>query len=217
MGKLQLDSVQKSFGDKKILNDIYLECATGEIVGLLGRNGSGKSTLLKILFGSLTANSRFLRVNNKTILKNTPISAIKYLPQESFLIGNLKVKHSISLFLKNKNQQELLQLPLIQALLNQKIHNLSYGQRRTIEVLLLLYSESSFLLLDEPFNGLSPLSRHTIKDIILERKDKKGIIITDHDYRNVLSISDRILYMNDGHLKKINDPHTLMDYGYFTQ
>ena len=216
MSKLELDSVQKTYDGQKILNDVYLQCSTGEVVGLLGRNGSGKSTLLKIMFGSLTANSRFLRIDEKVYTGSKTIRDIKYLPQDSFLIKSISVKSTINLFLSGEYSRIVLELPIVKPLLRERVGHLSFGQRRTLEVLLLLFSESRFLLLDEPFNGLSPTSREVISKLIQERKEHKGIIITDHDYRNVISLSDRIMLMEYGNLRKIEDLDGLTSYGYLT-
>lgn len=214
MSKLQLDSVQKTYDSQKILNDVYLQFSTGEVVGLLGRNGSGKSTLLKIMFGSLPADSRFLRIDENVYPSSKTINDIKYLPQDSFLIKSINVKSTIKLFLSRQYSRIVLELPLVKPLLAERVGHLSLGQRRTLEVLLLLYSESRFLLMDEPFNGLSPTSRKIISKLIKERKEHKGIIITDHDYRNVISLSDRIMLMDNGNLRKIDDLDSLIQHGY---
>lgn len=216
MSKLQLDSVQKTYDGNKILNDVYLQCSTGEVVGLLGRNGSGKSTLLKIIFGTLDADSRFLKIDDRVFRETKIVSDIKYLPQDSFLIQSINVKNTIKLFLSRRCSRIVLDLPLIRPLLSERVGHLSLGQKRTLEVLLLLYSESRFLLLDEPFNGLSPTSREVISQLIQDRKMHKGIIITDHDYRNVISLSDRIMLMDHGNLREIHDPDHLAHYGYLT-
>lgn len=216
MSKLQLDSVQKTYDSQKILNDVYLQCSTGEVVGLLGRNGSGKSTLLKIMFGSLPADSRFLRIDENVYPSSKTINDIKYLPQDSFLIKSINVKSTIKLFLSRQYSRIVLELPLVKPLLVERVGHLSLGQRRTLEVLLLLYSESRFLLMDEPFNGLSPTSREVISQLIQERKEHKGIIITDHDYRNVISLSDRIMLMDNGNLREVDDLDRLTQYGYLT-
>lgn len=216
MSKLQLDSVQKTYDGNKILNDVYLQCSTGEVVGLLGRNGSGKSTLLKIIFGTLDADSRFLKIYDRVFRESKVVSDIKYLPQDSFLVQSINVKNTIKLFLSRKCSRIVLDLPLIRPLLSERVGHLSLGQKRTLEVLLLLFSESRFLLLDEPFNGLSPTSRELISQLIQDRKKHKGIIITDHDYHNVLSLSDRIMLMDHGNLREIHDLGHLVHYGYLT-
>ncbi len=104
MGDLHVDSVIKSFGTRQVLTDIFISCKKGEIVGLLGRNGSGKSTLLKIIFGSMQADAKFVRIGNKLITglcDNRKL--INYLPQHSFIPNHLKVGTIISLFCDKLN------------------------------------------------------------------------------------------------------------------
>lgn len=102
--KLHVDSIEKSLDNQKILKDIYLSCETGEIVGILGRNGSGKSTLLKIIFGTMTAENKFVRVGTKVIKKNFDNkNLIHYLPQNHFLPDHIKVKSIIALLCTREN------------------------------------------------------------------------------------------------------------------
>ena len=97
---LEIDSVQKYFNQKIVLSDVYLKCKTGEIIGLLGRNGSGKSTLLKIVFGILSADNKFIRVDGKVLFKNSDLlNEISYLPQENFIPSSFSVKISFPVHL----------------------------------------------------------------------------------------------------------------------
>src|SRR5690606_29515205 len=116
-----------------------------------------------------------------------------YLPQDNFLPNNVSIKRLIHLFLPKENRELLLENKYIQPLLGKMNQDLSGGERRIVEVLLLFHSEAEFILLDEPFNGISPLVRDYIVDCIKEMKSSKGIIITDHDYERVLNISDSIV------------------------
>ena len=218
MKELYVDSVRKSFGDKLVLSDIYLSCKKGEIIGLIGRNGSGKSTLLKIIFGVEKAENKFVRVNKK-ILKNVNDSRnlINYLSQENFIPGKLKIKNLINLFLPKKRRKELLEHKIIYPLLKKKFQNLSGGEKRITEILLLLNSECEFILLDEPFQGVSPIIRDLITENIHNQRTSKGIIITDHDYENVLKLADRILFLQDGALKPIRNKKELLECGYLTK
>ena len=94
---------------------------------------------------------------------------------------------------------------------------LSGGEKRILEVLLLLNSDADFILLDEPFNGVSPIIRELILEIIDDQKPEKGFIITDHDHENVLKIADRIYFLNNGSLKEINEKDALFETGYLTK
>jgi ABC-type multidrug transport system ATPase subunit len=218
MKNLHIDSIRKSYYDKLVLSDIFLSCRQGEIVGLLGRNGSGKSTLLKIIFGIESAENKFVRVDNK-VLKSFADSSklINYLPQDNFLPKEIKVQNIIKLFLPKKRRTQLVKNVFIKPLLQKKFKVLSGGEKRILEVLLLLNSEADFILLDEPFNGVSPIIRDHIMKIINDEKPNKGFIITDHDYANVLKVSDRILFLNNASLKEITEKKELIKHGYLTK
>lgn len=218
MNNLHVDSVRKSYRDKLILTDIFLSCKQGEIVGLIGRNGSGKSTLLKIIFGIENAENKFIRVNKK-ILQSFKESSkvINYLPQNNFLPKDFKIKTIINLFLPVNKRARLKENVFIKPLLQKKYQVLSGGEKRILEILLLLNSEADFVLLDEPFNGVSPIVREQIIKYITDEKPNKGFIITDHDYENVMRVSDKILFLKNSRLKKITDKMELIQHGYLTK
>jgi len=218
MSNLYVDSIVKSYNNKKILTDVFLSCKTGEIKGLIGRNGSGKSTLLKIIFGGENAENKFVKVDN-TLIKNVSDckNLISYLPQNSFLPKGIKIKTIISLFLDKKAQKSLLGNDFLKPLLHRTIREFSGGERRIIEILLIIHSKSKFILLDEPFNGVSPIIKEVIVKHIKEASVNKGIIITDHDYENVLSLADSIVFLKDGYLRKIEDSKDLIELGYLVE
>lgn len=214
MSKLHIDSITKSFGEKDILKDIYLNCKTGNISGLLGRNGSGKSTLFQIIFGSIKGDTQYIKLNN-TILQNQfdRKNKIAYLPQYSFLPRNIKIKNLIDLFCDKENSAKISRSELVQPFLNETPNTLSGGELRIVEVLLIIYSKAEFILLDEPFHSLSPKVVAEIKTIIKQQTDK-GFIISDHQYHDVLDISDDIFLLSDGHLKPIKDLTELKRFNY---
>ena len=215
MSKLHIDSVTKSFNGKKILQDIYIGCETGQIVGLLGRNGSGKSTLLKIIFGVIGSDSQFIRCHDK-VLKNISDrkNKISYLPQNFFLPKYETVKRLISHFCTKENASLLFSSALISPFLNEKPKNLSKGEQRLIETLMIIHSEADFILLDEPFHSISPKVCEELKKAILQQSKYKGIIISDHNYRDVLDISHQLYLLSDGYLKPIQDLKELQQYNY---
>lgn len=217
MTNLHVDSIRKSYKNKLILSDIYLSCNPGEVIGLIGRNGCGKSTLLKIIFGTESAENRYLKVGDK-VLRNFTDSRnlINYLPQANFLPKGCKVKNLIQLFTPEEQRIKLLEHDTIKPLLQKKVRFLSAGEKRILEILLLIHSQAKFILLDEPFNGLSPIMRNLILDILQREKADKGIIITDHDYDNVLKVADKILLLENANLKKINTKKELLAHGYLT-
>ncbi len=215
MNHLHVDSVRKYYGTKLILSDIFLSCKQGEVKALVGRNGCGKSTLLKIIFGSEKADYRFVKVDNK-VVKNISDAKnlISYLPQDNFLPNNIKIRKLINYFLGKVKAEKLKQNDFIKPLLNKTNNILSGGEKRIVEILLILYSDSNFILLDEPFNGVSPIVREQIISILRTHKNQKGIIITDHDYQNVIKIADNILFLKDGNLKEIKHKNELIELGY---
>ncbi|HNX67070.1 MAG TPA: ATP-binding cassette domain-containing protein [Bacteroidales bacterium] len=211
MSGLHVDSVMKSFGSAMILSDVFISCEKGEIVGLVGRNGSGKSTLLKIIFGSLRADSRFVRVDDKIINGISDVKGmISYLPQHGFLPHNLTVARSLSLLCGKTDFQAVAGHKLIYPLLNKTPHQLSSGERRIVEIFSILFSSARYVLIDEPFNGVAPIFKEEIKAIIKERSTSKGFIITDHDYRNVLDISTRLILLHEGSTTAINNREDLV-------
>ena len=215
MNKLHVDSVIKNFGLKLVLSGVFISCERNQIVGLLGRNGSGKSTLLKIIFGATDADNKFIRINNKIInslFHNRKL--VNYLPQDNFLPSHIKLKTIIRLFCNKENSSILAENELIKPFLDKKPNELSSGERRVIEVLLVAHSQAEYVLIDEPFNGVAPLFKNAIKNSISEQSKNKGFIITDHDYTNVLDISDKIFVLKDGNSKEINDISQLVKSGY---
>lgn len=218
MSILHIDSVTKSYDGNVILSDIFLSCKKGEIKGLIGRNGSGKSTLLKIVFGTEKPESKFVRIGNK-VIKNTSDgrNLINYLPQDNFLPNNISIKSLISLFLQKENRKIVLENPYVKPLLNKRNQDLSSGERRIIEILFIIHSSAEFVLLDEPFNGVSPIIGEYIIEYIQKMKSSKGFIVTDHAYENVINLADSIVYLQRGFLKAIKDKSELVELGYMTK
>lgn len=214
---LYADSIVRSFGLRKVLSDVVISCQIGEVVGFLGRNGSGKSTLLKIILGCTKADHKFVKVAGKPIKSLFQAAGqIRYLPQDNFLPAHVSMQDIISVFCTRERAKKLLLLDLIRPHAQKKSHELSGGERRIVEILMMIYSEADYLLFDEPFNGLAPLHIEIIKNLIRENSSKKGFIITDHDYRNVLDVSTRVILMHDGAVKTINHKTELIDWGYLT-
>lgn len=212
---LEVDSIRKSFGDKQVLTDIALKCQQGDIIGLLGRNGSGKTTLLKIVFGTLFTDYKFIRINEELLTQ--PFKSknkIAYLPQDNFLPKNITVNKVIDIYSDGFDRKGFLEDEILSKVTETKIGNLSGGESRYLEVKLLLNLDSIFVLLDEPFNGLSPVHVELIKTMILKKSSHKGIILTDHDYRNVLDVANKFYLLFDGGLKPIKTKQDLIDLGY---
>lgn len=218
MKQLYADSIMKSFGTNMVLSDVFISCKPGEIVGLLGRNGSGKSTIMKIIFGALKSDQKFVKVNGKMINSiHDRRRLIAYLPQDNFLPPHVKVKTMISMLCERDTSSRLMEKPYIAKMLNKKGRQLSGGEKRIIEIFLTIFSDAQYILLDEPFNGVAPLYIEDIKDTIRKESNSKGFILTDHDYRNILDVSERIILLHDGGTKEIEDDSELEKWGYLTK
>jgi len=212
---LHIDSVNKSYRGQLVLSDIYLSCKPGEIVGLLGRNGSGKSTLLKIIFGSVTAENSYIKIDSKRVTKPFEnFNKVRYLPQDNYLPKDVSIYKIIRLFGNRLDEEMMRNDPLISGYLQKTTRHLSGGEKRIVEILLMIYSKSPYILLDEPFNGVAPKNIEEIKSRIREQSKIKGIILTDHDYRDIVDVSTRILLLFDGGIKEIDNIDELQHWGY---
>ncbi|MDP2208431.1 MAG: ATP-binding cassette domain-containing protein [Bacteroidota bacterium] len=203
--KLVVDSIVFRYATKEILRGIYFDLELGSICGLYGINGSGKTTLIKIIAGLLkpASGSIFIagKVFNSPQLKDR-FSQISFLSQESFLPDDLRVKDLIRHF--PKDSEQLLADEMISKYLNQKIYSLSTGERRYIEVRLILSLQRPFVLLDEPFTGLEPIKIEKVVQLLQKEKENgRGILLTDHYRQYVSSVIDRAYLLNEGYCKTI--------------
>lgn len=212
--RLEFDSIEKSFDEHSLLSSIHVACDFGNIIGLLGRNGSGKSTLMKIVFGTSAATHKSVRVNGRPLLGNyLKQGLIGYLPQKEFIPRHLKVIEVLSYY-----EVELTALldpfPDFAKWLHEPVTRLSGGYLRILEVLLILKSKHEFVMLDEPFSGLMPLHIDILKQVILNEKIKKGIIISDHLFRHIIEISDKTYLLTHGKTYLIKNADELISRGY---
>lgn len=215
MNRLHVDSIRKQFNNRQILNDVFISCEPGQIVGLLGRNGSGKSTLLKIIFGAVKAEYKFVSVDHvKTDSLFSNRAFINYLPQSGFLPGHVNIRNIISCFCCTEQSDLLQQNEFVSPYLQLRPGQLSGGERRLVEILIMLHSGAKYLLFDEPFHGLSPLYIEAIKNMIKSHSAETGFIITDHDYRHVLEISSKVILLDNGNTKPVQAHGDLISLGY---
>ena len=205
-------NVSKSYGDKLVIRDISIEIKQGEVVGLLGPNGAGKTTTFYMIVGLVGANSGniFLDqidITNLAIHQRAKLG-IGYLPQEASIFRGMNVEENIMAVLQivepNKNkQQEKLEKLLEEFSIThiRKSHALalSGGERRRTEIARALASDPAFILLDEPFAGVDPIAVNDIRAMVSHLKDRGiGVLITDHNVRETLSIVDRAYIVYDG-------------------
>lgn len=201
MAVLQLHSAAKSFGNKVVIEKVSFTLNTGEILGIFGRNGCGKSTLLKMLFGTVKADAIHASLNDENFnpTNNIKNRHLAYLPQQPFLPKNIKVRDLIPIYFEGEKQQDAIFYdPLIAKITSKKVDELSMGQRRYFEVLLIGNLNHPFLMLDEPFSMIEPLFKIEIKKFLNKLKGNKAIIITDHYYEDVLDITTKNILIKQG-------------------
>ena len=201
MAIFKLHNASISFGEKEVLKEVSFSVETGEILGIFGRNGCGKSTLLKMIFGTLHKGSIQIAINEQKInsSKNISEESIAYLPQHSFLPKNIKVRDVIPIyFSEEKKQDAIFYDMLIAKLAAKKVGELSLGQVRYFEVLLVGNLDHPFIMLDEPFSMIDPLYKIEIKKLLTKLKTAKGIIVTDHYYEDVLEITTQNVLIKEG-------------------
>lgn len=205
---LEIDSARMEVngGDRRILEHAYLQVRSGEVVALLGRNGSGKSTLLQMLYGTRRGTSRHVRFDGQPIEKafEEP-KAVRYLPQFNFVPGHLSVRRVFADYQVDPSSFAA-DFPDLAYATNTRIHRLSGGERRLIEVYLIVRSAAAICLLDEPFSQLMPLHVTKLKSLIRDetKSGAKGFVITDHLYRDLLPISDRICLLQEGYVSEVS-------------
>lgn len=212
--KLEFDSIEVSFGDRRILSGIYMLCETGKITGLLGRNGCGKSTLMKIVFGSMPFEQKSVRINGESLgVDYVSHKRIAYLPQTNLIPSYLRVREALALF--DVDSSAITQIfPEAAELMHLRPSQLSGGYLRIFEVMLILNSKANFCLLDEPFTGLTPIYIDKIKRVLAEVKKTKGIIISDHMYRHVAEMSESLYLLANGRTYQVRDQEQLISLGY---
>ncbi|WP_417543993.1 LPS export ABC transporter ATP-binding protein [Marinobacter sp.] len=215
MAVLRASNLAKSYKQKKVVIDVSLEIRSGEIVGLLGPNGAGKTTCFYMIVGLVNADNGRITIDSQDI---TPLpmhgrarKGIGYLPQEASVFRKLSVRDNIMAILETrKNLNRADRLSKLEQLL-EEFHithirdslgmALSGGERRRVEIARALAMEPAFILLDEPFAGVDPISVSDIKQIIRHLRDKGiGVLITDHNVRETLDICENAYIVSGGHI-----------------
>lgn len=211
---LRTSNLVKTYKNRVVVNKVDLEVKEGEVVGLLGPNGAGKTTAFRMIIGLISPQEGEIFLNGKDITK-LPIHkraqlGLGYLPQEPSIFRHLSVKENILAILQtlnlpdeeeNKRLEELLKELKIEHLREQRADTLSGGERRRVEIARSLVINPSFMLLDEPFVGIDPITVNDIQEVIRELKEKGiGLLITDHNVRETLEITDRAYIMYQGEI-----------------
>ncbi len=233
MPLLDVQNLQKSYGQKKILNDLSFSVNKGEVVGLLGPNGAGKTTAFYLTMGLIKPDNGQIFFNNEEIT-HLPIhkrshKGMGYLAQEPSVFRQLTVEENILCILeittpnaldRKKRLEELLSELHLERLAKKKACTLSGGERRRLEITRALITNPSLLLLDEPFANIDPKTIYDVKMMIRLLKQKGiSILITDHNAREIFSIVDRNYLIQDGTVTVsgtvdtlLNDPATRTSY-----
>ncbi len=211
---VEIDSVELNFDQKRILYGVYVKGELGKVTGVLGRNGSGKTCLLRILFGDLKPKYKNIRLDENYLKKPLfETNLVAYLPQHQLLPTNLKIKRAFNIF--NVDWMTFTNIfDSFGKYANSKTNELSSGELRVVETYLILNSGKKIILLDEPFSFVAPIYVEQFKQLILETKNDRAIIITDHFYREILDIGDSIYLLKDGYSKLIQSKEDLENEGY---
>ncbi|MGL4566098.1 MAG: LPS export ABC transporter ATP-binding protein [Halioglobus sp.] len=215
MAKLKATNLAKSFRGREVVRDVSLEIESGQVVGLLGPNGAGKTTCFYMIIGIIRADRGSISINGEELTALTMHQrarrGIGYLPQEASIFRKLSVGDNIMAILQtrsdlNKAQRlarrdELLAEFHVDHLRDNLGQSLSGGERRRVEIARALATEPAFILLDEPFAGVDPISVSDIKQIINQLRDRGiGVLITDHNVRDTLDICEKAYIVGEGHI-----------------
>lgn len=220
---LNIKSLNKTYGNRRVVDDVSMEIRNGEVVGLLGPNGAGKTTTFYMVVGLIKPDGGEILLNGDDIA-SLPMylrarRGIGYLPQESSIFKKLTVEENFSailemLLIPEDEKEERLKMLLeelgLSHLAKSKAYTLSGGERRRVEITRSLITNPHFILLDEPFAGIEPKAVDEIQQIICNLKNKGiGIIITDHNVRETLKITDRAYIISDGKVIEHGIPDTI--------
>lgn len=215
----------KSYRGREVVKDVSMQVSAGEIVGLLGPNGAGKTTCFYMIVGLVNADAGEIRIDDRDL---TPLpiherarAGIGYLPQEASVFRRMSVRDNLLAILEtraelNKAQRkticdELLHEFNIGHLSTSLGQALSGGERRRVEIARALATEPAFILLDEPFAGVDPISISDIKDIIAHLRDRGiGVLITDHNVRETLDICQRAYIVGEGRVIAAGEPQAVL-------
>lgn len=214
----------KSFRARKVVKGVSIEVRAGEVVGLLGPNGAGKTTIFDMIVGLCQPDEGVISFGEE-VITDLPMyrrarKGIGYLPQESSVFRRLSVEDNILAILEMLDYSRTERRDRVDALLKEldlshirtsMAYALSGGERRRLEITRALATSPSFMLLDEPFAGIDPIAVADIQHIIIRLKEKEiGILITDHNVQETLSITDRAYIINEGLILEAGSPESIV-------
>jgi lipopolysaccharide export system ATP-binding protein len=221
---IRTENLVKSYRKKKVVSGVSINVKKGEVVGLLGPNGAGKTTTFYMVMGLVRPDAGQVFIEDFDITKlpmhRRALSGIGYLPQEPSIFKKLTVEENLLILWENipkiakkdyqKKMDELFAEFHLDRVRKQKGYELSGGERRRVEIVRALATEPSFILLDEPFAGIDPIAVADIQESIKHLKKRGlGILITDHNVRETLSITDRAYILHDGKILIEGDAKTI--------
>jgi len=222
---LRGENLEKKYRSRKVVNDVSLQVAPGEIVGLLGPNGAGKTTTFYMLTGIISPNAGEIYLNGTKVTRlpmyQRARRGVGYLPQEPSIFRKLTVEENLMLILENQKMarkkkaekiEELIKEFNIETIRKSKGYVLSGGERRRVEIARALATEPTFILLDEPFTGIDPISVQELQELMRRLRDRgMGILITDHNVRETLEITDHAYIMYDGKILISGTPREIIE------
>lgn len=227
MRRLQTTDISKTYRGRKVVDNVSLWVAQGEVVGLLGPNGAGKTTSFYMIVGLISPDSGRVMLTNGTGSEDITNMAmyqrarrgISYLPQEASVFRKLSVEDNLMAILqtlrmngheRRRRMNELIEQLGLETVRHNKGYALSGGERRRVEIARSLVIEPSFLLLDEPFSGIDPIQVLELQKIIFDLKNSGiGILVTDHNVRETLAVTDRAYIINNGKIFRDGTPDKL--------
>ncbi len=226
MATLKAEKLAKTYGTRKVVSDVGLEVKSGQIVGLLGPNGAGKTTSFYMIVGLVSRDEGTISIDDEDIsilpMHQRSRMGIGYLPQEASIFRKLSVEDNIMAVLQTRDEltkadkqdrlEELLDEFHIQHIRKSNGMALSGGERRRVEIARALAANPKFILLDEPFAGVDPISVIDIKKIIEHLRDRGlGVLITDHNVRETLDVCEHAYIVSQGHLIANGTPEEVLN------
>jgi lipopolysaccharide export system ATP-binding protein len=220
MATLRTEGLTKTYGDRTVVRDVNLDVASGEVVGLLGPNGAGKTTTFSMVVGLVGPDSGRVLLDDHDVTSDPMYlrarKGIGYLPQEASIFRGLTVEQNILAILetlplsaeeRRNRLTELLDELGLSPIARSKAYALSGGERRRVEITRALVNQPKFMLLDEPFAGIDPIAVGDIQKIIFHLKSRGiGVLVTDHNVRETLRITDRAYIVHDGAIFRSGTP-----------